>query len=212
MVTANKKDSQGLCFVGKIKLPDFLQQQLKPKTGEIIEIPKDAPFYQQQASLLAAIGESRTPEALEVISNSFAYQPQDGKVVGQHNGAHYFTIGQRKGLQVGGTKEPLFVIATDTNSNLIYTGQGNHPGLFRSGLFIPKEDVHWIRPDLRLAVGQHWKVHARIRYRQPLTPTTLHATEKGLYLIFDIPQRGVTPGQFAAWYDGDELIGSGVIA
>lgn len=211
LITADKKDSQGLCFVGKIKLPEFLQQQLKPKKGNIVEVAKDAPMYQHYQEQLAAIEGNRNAAALKILSKTMQYQPQDGKVVGQHNGAHYFTIGQRKGLQVGGTVEPLFVIATDTQNNTIYTGQGKHPGLYRKGLFIANQDVHWIRPDLELEVGTSKSFMTRIRYRQPLTPATLYRTEEGIFMIFEEEQRGVTAGQFAAWYLEDELIGSGVI-
>lgn len=211
LITANKKDSQGLCFVGKIKLPEFLQQQLQPRAGKIIELAKDAPIFIQQQQLLEAIGDRRTPEALELLSQAPQYQPELGKVVGQHHGAHYFTIGQRRGLNVGGTKEPLFVLATDTQSNVIYTGQGAHPGLFRKGLLIAANDVHWVRPDKALEIGEQRRVKTRIRYRQALTEATLYATSKGVYSIFDEPQRGITPGQFAAWYENNELIGSGVI-
>jgi tRNA-specific 2-thiouridylase len=211
LITADKKDSQGLCFVGKIKLPEFLQQQLKPKKGDIIEIPKDAPIFQDYQEQIEAIGDNRNTAALKILSKTLVYEPSFGKVLGQHNGAHYFTIGQRKGLQVGGTKEPLFVIATDTKTNLIYTGQGTHPGLFRKGLFIASDEVHWVRPDLELEVDTQQDFMCRIRYRQPLTPATLYRKEEGLYIIFETPQRGVTSGQFAAWYAGEELIGSGVI-
>jgi tRNA-specific 2-thiouridylase len=211
LVTAEKKDSQGLCFVGKIKLPDFLQQQLKPKDGNIVEIPANAAIYQAYQEQLEAIGENRNPAALKILSKTLKYQVSDGKIIGQHHGAHYFTIGQRKGLQVGGMKEPLFVIATDTQTNTIYTGQGNHPGLFRKGLFIANKDIHWLRPDLEIKIGQNQTYLTRIRYRQPLVPAVLYRTEEGLYMIFDQDQRGVAPGQFAAWYDGEELIGSGVI-
>lgn len=211
LITADKKDSQGLCFVGKIKLPDFLQQQLKPKQGNIVEIAKDAPVFEQYHNQLEAIGDNRNPAALKLLSQALEYSPDQGKIVGQHNGAHYFTIGQRKGLQVGGTKEPLFVIATDTNANIIYTGQGTHPGLFRKGLFMTNKEVHWVRPDLKLAIGEQEKYMLRIRYRQPLTPATLYCTTEGIYIIFETAQRGVTPGQFAAWYKDNELIGSGVI-
>jgi tRNA-specific 2-thiouridylase len=211
LITANKKDSQGLCFVGKIKLPEFLQQQLKPKKGDIIEIPKEAPIFQDYQEQMDAIGDNRNAAALKILSKTLVYQPDLGKVLGQHNGAHYFTIGQRKGLQVGGTKEALFVIATDTKTNTIYTGQGTHPGLFRKGLFIANDEVHWVRPDLEFAVGEQQDFMCRIRYRQPLTSATLYRMEEGLYIIFETPQRGVTSGQFAAWYDGEELIGSGVI-
>ncbi|MDC0230632.1 tRNA 2-thiouridine(34) synthase MnmA [Aureispira] len=212
LITAGKKDSQGLCFVGKIKLPDFLQQQLKPKEGNIIEISNEAKIYSNYREKLAAIDSNRNPAALKILSETLEYKPTDGKIVGQHNGAHYFTIGQRKGLQVGGMKEPLFVLATDTTSNTIYTGQGNHPGLFRKGLFIPAAEVHWVRPDLKLSIGESNTYMTRIRYRQALTPSTIYCLEEGLYMIFDIDQRGVTPGQFAAWYDQNELIGSGVIS
>lgn len=212
LITAGKKDSQGLCFVGKIKLPEFLQQQLKPKTGDIIEIPKEATIFQDYQDQLDAIGDNRNLAALKILSKNLIYTPPLGKVVGQHNGAHYFTIGQRKGLQVGGTKEPLFVIATDTVNNIIYTGQGTHPGLFRKGLFIANDEVHWLRPDIELGIGEQVSFMARIRYRQPLNPATLYRSEEGIYIIFETAQRGVTPGQFAAWYDGEELIGSGVIS
>ncbi len=212
LVTAGKKDSQGLCFVGKIKLPEFLQQQLKPKTGDIIEIPGDSEKYKNYQEKLKAIDGNRNSAALKILSESMNYKPSDGKVVGQHNGAHYFTIGQRKGLQVGGMKEPLFVIATDTVSNTIYTGQGQHTGLYRKGLFISNTEVHWVRPDLELKQGEHKTFSCRIRYRQPLTTAILYREEEGLFLIFEEEQRGVTPGQFAAWYEEGELIGSGVIA
>jgi tRNA-specific 2-thiouridylase len=135
-----------------------------------------------------------------------------GEVVGEHNGAHFYTIGQRRGLNIGGFENPLFVIGTDTDKNVIYTGMGDdHPGLYRKGLFIPREDEHWFREDLLLTVGEQRNYTARIRYRQPLEPCTLFKKEEGLYIIFKKPQRGVTPGQFAAWYDGEELVGSGVI-
>lgn len=211
LITAEKKDSQGLCFVGKIKLPDFLQQQLKPKDGNIVEIPANAAIYQSYQEQLEAIGDNRNPAALKILSKTLKYQVSDGKIIGQHHGAHYFTIGQRKGLQVGGMKEPLFVIATDTHTNTIYTGQGDHPGLFRKGLFIANKDIHWLRPDLEIKIGQNQTYLTRIRYRQPLVPAVLYRTEEGLFMIFDQDQRGVAPGQFAAWYDGEELIGSGVI-
>ncbi|MBX7127003.1 MAG: tRNA 2-thiouridine(34) synthase MnmA [Cyclobacteriaceae bacterium] len=201
LVTANKKDSQGLCFVGKVHLPDFLQQRLEPKKGSVVAIPADAPVF-------AAAGD----HDMAAITSGYALEPSMGKVVGEHNGAHYYTIGQRKGLNMGGFPEPMFVLGTDTNRNVIYMGMGEqHPGLYRRGLFIPTSDVHWVRPDLALPAGSKRSLLARIRYRQPLEAVTLHAQDDGLYLIFDKPQRGVTPGQFAAWYDGEELLGSGVI-
>ena len=211
LVTAEKKDSQGLCFVGKISLPTFLQQKLAPKEGDIIEVPADLPLYKEQAAQVEKAEDLRAK--LKALTAPFVHHPADGKVVGKHSGAHYFTIGQRKGLQVGGMALPLFVIETDTKNNLIYTGQGEmHPGLNRKGLFIPNADVHWIREDLRLQVGEQRAYMGRIRYRQPLSPLRIYSLEDGLYLIFDDPQRGMASGQFAAWYDGDELIGSGVIA
>ncbi len=202
LVTADKKDSQGLCFIGKVKLPDFLQQQLKPKNGDVIEVAADAPIFK-----------NGTDHSLEHISEPFHYTPELGHVVGSHKGAHYYTIGQRKGLGIGGTVEPLFVLATDTENNVIYTGQGeHHPGLYRKALFIPQTDVHWVRPDLAFTAGNKQNFDVRIRYRQALQKATIHQTEKGIYIEFEEPQRGITPGQFAAWYLDNELIGSGVIA
>lgn len=211
LVTAGKKDSQGLCFVGKIRLPEFLQQQLAPKEGNIIEIPANAPIYQEHKELVELAADES--DCLKAISKDYNYQPQMGNVVGQHNGAHYFTIGQRKGLGVGGTGEPLFVIATDTKKNVIYTGRGKqHPGLYRNGLFIPQDDVHWLRTDLKMEEGESRPYSLRIRYRQALQQARVYQEEDGIYIIFDQAQRGITSGQFAAWYDGDELVGSGVIA
>ncbi|MCB0853411.1 MAG: tRNA 2-thiouridine(34) synthase MnmA, partial [Bacteroidetes bacterium] len=211
LITAEKKDSQGLCFVGKVRLPEFLQQQLKPKKGEIIEIPASSPVY--QTSVPAGGMEEKKADRLHRLSAPFQYRPSDGEVVGTHQGAHYFTIGQRKGLNVGGKPEPLFVIDTDTNQNVIYVGMGDHhPGLNRQGLFIPESDIHWIRPDYVLHLGESLEVSARIRYRQPLQKATLYRESDGLYIIFEELQRGITPGQFAAWYVNDELLGSGVIS
>ena len=142
-----------------------------------------------------------------------SYVIADGAVVGEHQGAHYFTIGQRKGLDVGGTKEPLFVIETDVNDNVIYTGQGkSHPGLYRKTLFIDEDEIHWIREDLMLKEGESLNVMARIRYRQPLQEATLYKIGHGLYIDFDTSQSAITEGQFAAWYLNDELVGSGVIS
>ena len=212
LVTAEKKDSQGLCFIGKVRLPDFLQQQLKPKVGSVVEIMDDATVY---TNVLAGsqLGKSDVSNLLGQISAPFHYQPEDGKKIGEHKGAHYFTIGQRKGLDIGGTPLPLFVIDTDVKENIIYTGQGeNHPGLLRMGLFVNKEDIHWIRPDLSMAIGQKVKYEARIRYRQPLAKATLYMEEQGLYVIFERAQKAIAAGQFVAWYKVDELIGSGVIS
>ena len=203
LVTAEKKDSQGLCFIGKVRLPEFLQQKLQPKEGQIIQIDKNHSVYSS----------SDEAETLASLSHKITYTPEMGKVVGKHQGAHYFTVGQRKGLNVGGTTEPLFVIATDVVTNTIYTGlSSNHPGLFRRGLFIDVSETHWIRTDLALSVGESKEVMARIRYRQPLQKATLHQEEKGMYVIFDEPQSAITEGQFVAWYQEDELLGSGVIA
>lgn len=208
LVTADKKDSQGLCFIGKVRLPEFLQQQLKPKEGKIIEIPFDSTLY------------SPLPESFESLedmlisySTPVSHSIQYGKVVGKHIGAHYYTIGQRKGLGVGGTAEPLFVIETDTKENIVYTGQTkSHPGLMRKGLLVKPNNVHWIREDLQLAIGEKKQYLARIRYRQPLEKTTLYNTLNGLYVIFENHQSGIAKGQFVAWYEKDELIGSGVIS
>lgn len=199
--TANKKDSQGLCFVGKVRLPDFLQQSLKPKKGLVLEVPADSDIYSLEGR--GSLEESAAP---------YEYQGFHGKVIGEHNGAHYFTVGQRKGLGIGGKEEPLFVLGTDTESNVIYTGQGDsHPGLYRKGLFVKTQDTHWVREDLQLSEDESMKVDARIRYRQPLQKAIIHMQDKGLYVVFDEPQRGVTPGQFVAWYREGELLGSGVI-
>ena len=204
LVTADKKDSQGLCFVGKVHLPEFLQQQLKPKKGKVIEVPFDAAMYQN--------GHHNENELLSA-TQPYRYSTESGKIIGEHNGAQFNTISQRKVLQLGGSPKPLFIIGTDTNENIIYAGQGeDHPGLYRKGLFIPQADVHWIREDLKLQAGESRRYKARIRYRQPLEGVALHQKAEGLYLIFDKLQRGITPGQFAAWYEGEELIGSGVIS
>jgi tRNA-specific 2-thiouridylase len=203
LATAEKKDSQGLCFVGKVHLPEFLQQQLEPKKGKVIEVPLSSPAFTN----------GYDDEDITAITRPYHLTPDMGEVVGDHNGAHYYTIGQRRGLNIGGFEKPLFVIGTDTGRNLIYTGMGeDHPGLYRRGLFIPDADTHWVREDCKLRTGESVKLSARIRYRQPLEACTLHQRSNGLYIVFDKPQRGVTPGQFAAWYSGEECIGSGVIS
>ena len=207
--TAEKKDSQGLCFVGKVRLPEFLQQQLAPKKGDIIQIPSTWQGYQDKES--SKLFECYEDE-LKYYAEKYHYSPTDGKVVGQHDGAHFFTIGQRKGLHVGGTVEPLFVIDTDIEKNIIYVGEGHvHPGLFRRTLFVKKEDIHWIRTDLALSLHQTMETMVRIRYRQPLQKATLYLNDSGLYIDFTTPQSAITSGQFAAWYIEDELIGSGEI-
>ena len=208
LITADKKDSQGLCFIGKVRLPEFLQQKLQPKEGVIVEIDSEKEHYKTQE-----IQFNSKQEELDHLSKKFHYELEDGKVVGHHQGAHYFTKGQRKGLAVGGTPEPLFVIDTDVNTNIIYTGQGkDHPGLYRKALFVANDEVHWVRNDLTLAVDQTMDVKARIRYRQELQDATLHQTEHGLYITFINAQSAITEGQFVAWYLEDELIGSGVIS
>ncbi len=201
LVTAEKKDSQGLCFIGKVSLPDFLQQQLEPNTGNIIEIAED--FYNGK----------EPPKTLTAKSQKIRYQAKDGKIVGTHNGAHFFTIGQRKGLAVGGTPEPLFVIDTDVVENVVYVGQGkSHPGLFRNTLKVHLDDVHWVRQDLSNIQEKKMEVMARIRYRQTLQKAALFLETDALYVLFNQPQSAITSGQFVAWYKDSELLGSGVIA
>ncbi|WP_047414832.1 tRNA 2-thiouridine(34) synthase MnmA [Cellulophaga sp. Hel_I_12] len=208
LITAEKKDSQGLCFIGKVRLPEFLQQKLKPKKGTIIEIPSHTPIYNTEK-----IDFLTKNEELAYRSQKPKYHLHDGKVVGEHQGAHYFTKGQRKGLAVGGTKEPLFVIETDVDENIIYTGQGkNHPGLYRHTLFVSDEELHWVRTDLALKEDERMEVQARIRYRQELQKATLYKINGGLYVDFEQKQSAITEGQFVAWYCNDELIGSGVIS
>ena len=208
--TAEKKDSQGLCFIGKVKLPEFLQQQLKPKKGDIIEIEQEHPLFRANKEFNK---DNTSLEALQSLSQDYIYTPGVGEKVGEHNGAHYFTIGQRKGINVGGKVEPLFVIDTDTKNNIIHVGQGtNHKGLFRPALKVPNSDIHWVRDDLRLNIGETLDVKSRIRYRQPLEQATLHQKEDGMYIIFEQDQRGIAPGQFVAWYSDDELLGSGIIS
>ncbi len=212
LVTAGKKDSQGLCFIGKVRLPDFLQQQLHPITGDVIEIDAESPIFTGQQDLLA-LPEEEVPAQLAALSSPYRYHRAAGKKAGEHRGAHYFTIGQRKGLNIGGTPLPLFVLATDVQENIIYTGQGeNHPGLLRRGLLVKPADIHWVRPDLSLKDGEKMTVQARIRYRQPLAEATLFMRPQGLYVIFSRPQKAIAAGQFVAWYHKDELLGSGVIS
>lgn len=208
LITADKKDSQGLCFIGKVRLPEFLQQKLKAKKGVIVEVPANVPQLQRLKPNFKTM-----IEELAYFSEKPEYHITDGKVVGEHQGAHYFTKGQRKGLDVGGTKEPLFVIDTDVVQNVIYTGQGkDHPGLYRRTLFVANEELHWVRPDLALKTDETMEVMARIRYRQALDRATLYKIDGGLYVDFEQLQSAITEGQFVAWYVGDELIGSGVIS
>jgi len=208
LVTADKKDSQGLCFIGKVRLPDFLQQKLAPKEGVIIEVPANNPRYNIATPVF-----SNKEEEISFLAKKYEYNANDGKIVGKHQGAHYFTKGQRKGLAVGGTPEPLFVIDTDVQKNIIYTGQGStHPGLFRSALFIANDEIHWVREDMRLENGASLAIKSRIRYRQPLQNAMLYKYKNGLYVHFETPQSAITEGQFTAFYIDDELVGSGVIS
>jgi tRNA-uridine 2-sulfurtransferase len=201
LATAKRKDSQGICFVGKVDLPTFLQQKLEAKKGDIIEIPANANIYHIQKG-----------EGLIGLTQPYIYEARLGELVGKHRGAHFYTIGQRKGLNVGGKEKPLFVIATDVEKNIVYVGQGEeHPGLNRKALFINEKEIHWIRPDLALDEGDEEKFCVRIRYRQPLQDATLYKLEKGIIIVFDNLQRGITSGQFAAWYKNDELVGSAPI-
>lgn len=207
LVTADKKDSQGLCFVGKISLPEFLQQQLQVKHGNVIEIEENKDQFSDYHSL------ARTPENIELLSTPFRFEPDMGIRVAEHIGAHYYTIGQRKGLHIGGRPHPSFVIGIDTDKNIVYTGQKEeHPGLNRWALKIHPDEIHWINPLHELQVGESMQYSVRIRYRQPLQSAMLIRKESGLYILFEAIQRGITPGQFAAWYRDDELIGSGIIA
>lgn len=206
LVTADKKDSQGLCFVGKISLPTFLQQQLKTKTGNIIEIPHDMPQFEQYHSL------AHTEENLEELVKPFEYQESDGIKVHEHIGAHYYTIGQRKGLHIGGRPKPSFVIGINTETNTVYSGQEEtHPGLNRIALFVENNDFTYINSHYRLNDGDQLKCKVKIRYRQESQNATVFKKSSGYYFLFEELQKGITPGQFAAIYIGDELIGSGVI-
>lgn len=198
---ADKKDSQGLCFIGKVRLPEFLQQKLSIKTGDIIEIPKNHLTFT-----------TSDDDSLQERAKPFVLSPDMGEKVGSHQGAHFFTVGQRKGLNVGGKEKPLFVIGTDINTNIVYVGQSdNHPGLMRRALKIAKEDVHWVLPSHTLLPGQTSRYSLRFRYRQPLQKGIIVMTEEGLYLDFDEPQKGIAAGQFAVWYKEEELVGSGPI-
>ncbi len=208
LVTADKKDSQGLCFIGKVSLPTFLQQQLVPKEGEIVEIFNDfAEFHKETPTFNSKL------EELEYLSAKINYKKEDGKVIGKHQGAQFFTIGQSKGLGIGGHKESCFIISREMENNIIFVGEGrNFPGLFRKALKIDNSEVHWVREDLKLKNGESMDVMARIRYRQTLEKATIYQFEEGFYMEFENPQSAIAEGQFAAWYIDDELIGSGVIS
>ena len=269
--SADKKDSQGICFVGKVDLPTFLQQKLKPCEGDVVEVydayysdneqyaflkstldslqkdggqakmitdyisedkavPVNAegcPFDLEKVAELSDEDFKRLSEPVRydikfetetyrsgrkhIKKTRFKENPY-GKIVGKHDGAQFYTIGQRKGLNIGGHKDSIFVIETDIPGNIIYVGEGHtHKGLSRSCLRIDPSEIHWIRPDLAMSVGEIRRYRVRIRYRQPLQDATVIMRENGMYMLFDTPQRGITPGQFAVWYDGDEMLGSGVI-
>jgi len=209
LATAAKKDSQGLCFIGKVRLPEFLQQQLEPKQGQVVEIPADLPMLQ-----IPDYEYDQVPaEQLPILAARMSFRPEQGKVVGTHRGAHFYTIGQRKGLGIGGYDLPILIIGTDTIDNIVYVGKGEeHPGLNRPALFIGGSELHWVRPDLAIREGEKAVYSVRIRYRQALEKACLYRTAEGLYVVFERLQRGIAPGQFAAWYQNDELIGSGVIS
>ena len=272
--SADKKDSQGICFVGKVDLPTFLKQKLASVEGDVVEVldPYYAtdPLYTWQQETLGRLlkeGEvldrtvhyapeekvltsdgkplgvspfeearvaALTEEELQKLSTPLTYSLEFetetyrsgkkhikktrykenpcGRIAGRHEGAQFYTIGQRKGLGIGGHAEPVFVIATDIQANRVYVGEGhNHKGLSRFCLRVPPEEIHWIRPDLEMACGEMRRYRVRIRYRQPLQSATLLMRESGLYILFDGPQRGISPGQFAVWYDAAEMLGSGVI-
>jgi tRNA-specific 2-thiouridylase len=209
LATAMRKDSQGICFVGRVHLPTFLQQKLEAKKGDIVEI-KDIGLYPHLADGFPV--EDVPDSLLAALTEPFKYVPSDGMVIGTHTGAHFFTIGQRKGMNVGGHKDPLFVIGTDVKKNIVYVGEGqSHPGLNRKGLFIRKDETHWIRTDLKAEESENRDYMVRIRYRQALQKARLYFSNEGIYIIFEKLQRGIAPGQFAAWYAEDEVIGSGVI-
>ncbi|KUG11447.1 tRNA 2-thiouridine(34) synthase MnmA [Elizabethkingia miricola] len=208
LVTADKKDSQGLCFIGKVSLPEFLKQQLQPKEGEIVEIFRDfSGFNQSQPEFQSK------QEELEYFSSKIKYQKSDGKVIGKHQGAQYYTIGQSKGLGIGGHKESCFVISRDMENNILFVGESHSfPGLYKKALKINNDEVKWIRKDLQLQNGESREVMARIRYRQPLQKAAIYQFEDAFYIEFEEPQSAIAEGQFAAWYDGEETLGSGVIS
>lgn len=202
LATAKRKDSQGICFVGKVDLPQFLQQKLAPKPGNIHEIKREWPKFDRCIA----------DDDLAALAEPWHFTVRDGKKIGTHQGAHFYTIGQRKGLGIGGRKESLFILSTDVKENVIYVGEGDsHPGLYRRALRILPEEIHWVNPTHQMQLGERRRYEIRIRYRQPLQQGELILRPEGLYILFDEPQRGIASGQFAAWYSGDELVGSGAI-
>ncbi|MGV4414927.1 tRNA 2-thiouridine(34) synthase MnmA [Chryseobacterium sp. T1] len=208
LVTADKKDSQGLCFIGKVSLPTFLQQQLETKEGEIVEIFRDSPLFQKELPSF-----NSKLEELDYLSQNIKYKKEDGKVIGKHLGAHYFTTGQSKGLGIGGHKESCFVISRDMENNIIFVGESHSfPGLHKKVIKIDNSEVHWVREDLKLKNGESMRVQARYRYRQTLQEATIYQFESAFYVEFDDTQSAIAEGQFASWYLGEELFGSGVIS
>ena len=211
LITAHKKDSQGICFVGKVEFPVFLQQKLEAKKGQVFIIDRNSDLFVRDLSKAELENPSDTD--LETLSLPYPFHPKYGQRIGEHNGAHFYTIGQRKGLNIGGFPEPLFIIGTNVDFNQVYAGMGKqHPGLFRKVLRIRPDEIHWVRSDCEMKIGESKRMNLRIRYRQPLQQGILHRRKNGMFLVFDELQRGIAAGQFAAWYAGDELIGSGVIS
>ena len=202
LINAEKKDSQGLCFIGKVKLPEFLKKKLNPIRGKVIKVDKSSEIFNKL----------KNQKKLNELAKEYNYSNCNGKVIGEHNGAHFYTIGQRKGINIGGFIKPLYVIFIDTLKNIIYVGEGeSHPGLYRKGLKVIKSDIHWIREDLKIKLNQKLKVESRIRHRQKLQKSTLYMKENELIVIFNKPQKAIARGQFIAWYINNELIGSGKI-
>ncbi len=209
LATANRKDSQGICFVGKVHLPTFLQQKLKAKNGPVVEVP----FSFDHQVWHSGYRDGNVEETeLIAASQPYDFSQSAGRIIGEHNGAHFYTMGQRKGINIGGFREPLFVIGADMEKNILYVGEGqSHPGLYRKGLKIREDEIHWVRKDLEMQPDEVRDYDVRIRYRQPLQKARLYRKANAIYIIFSKLQRSIAPGQFAAWYDGEELIGSGVI-
>ena len=208
LITAEKKDSQGLCFVGKVKLPDFLKQKLTPKKGKVIKVDNNFISDDKEESDFES-----NKSYLEFLCTPKNFSETDGKYIGDHNGAFFYTVGQRKGLDIGGFKDPLFVLAKDIDKNILYVGMGSdHPALFKKALFISKKDIHWVRNDLTLEPNETMEVYFRVRYRQPLERGKIFMYKNGLFILFDRPISSIASGQFASWYIENELIGSGVIS
>ena len=208
LITAEKKDSQGLCFVGKVKLPDFLKQKLTPKKGKVIKVDNNFISSNKQESDFES-----DKSYLESLCTPQIFSETDGKYIGDHNGAFFYTVGQRKGLDIGGFKDPLFVIMKDIDKNILYVGMGSdHPALFKKALFISNKDIHWVRNDLTLEPNETIEVYFRVRYRQPLERGKIFMYKSGLFILFDRPISSIASGQFASWYIENELIGSGVIS